>query len=241
VVSQTVWHDVECGAYEADLPVWEELAREHGGPILEIGAGTGRVALHLARRGYEVEALDYEPELIAAFLERARADGLSVAARVADAREFQADRPFPLVICAMQLIQLLGGPGGRGLALECIAGALAPYGILALAIVEGSAAVGEASLDTLPDVRETEGWIHSSRPLGVASDNGSLRVRRLRQVVSPEGELTESEHVDVLEVLEADQLEREAAKAGLVPLRRLEITESELHVGSTVVVLRRDP
>ena len=36
-----VWHDVECGGYDADLTLWRELAREAGGPVLDVGAGTG--------------------------------------------------------------------------------------------------------------------------------------------------------------------------------------------------------
>ncbi len=40
-----VWHDIECSAYRADLPLWRELAAEYGDPILDVGAGTGRVAL----------------------------------------------------------------------------------------------------------------------------------------------------------------------------------------------------
>src|SRR3954447_7644142 len=33
-----VWHDVECGRYSADLPLWHELAARERGPILEVGA-----------------------------------------------------------------------------------------------------------------------------------------------------------------------------------------------------------
>ena len=62
--SAVVWHDVECGAYRADLPVWLELAAEHGAPILEVGAGTGRVALELARADYQVTALDHDSDLL---------------------------------------------------------------------------------------------------------------------------------------------------------------------------------
>jgi hypothetical protein len=91
----------------------------------------------------------------------------------------------------------------------------------------------------LPDVRETEGWIHSSRPLGVAAVNGNMRVRRLRQLVSPSGELTEFEHVDVLDLLDAAELEREGAAAGLDPLGAREIPASDLHVGSSVVLFAR--
>ena len=66
-----IWHDLECGYYELDLPLWRELADGARGPVLDIGAGTGRVALDLARRGHEVVALDRDAELLAA-LRRAR-------------------------------------------------------------------------------------------------------------------------------------------------------------------------
>ena len=46
-----VWHDVECGRYDADLPLWRELAASARRPVLDVGAGTGRVALDLARAG----------------------------------------------------------------------------------------------------------------------------------------------------------------------------------------------
>ena len=65
------WHDVECGGYRADLPLWRELARAEAGPVLDVGAGTGRVALDLARAGHSVTALDREPELLDALV-RAR-------------------------------------------------------------------------------------------------------------------------------------------------------------------------
>ena len=48
--AHVVWHDVECGGYDADLTLWQELAREAGGPVLDVGAGTGRVALRSPAR-----------------------------------------------------------------------------------------------------------------------------------------------------------------------------------------------
>ncbi len=66
-----VWHDAECGAYDGDLSTWERLCGEHGGPLLELGAGTGRLALHLARRGHEVVAVERAPELASELARRA--------------------------------------------------------------------------------------------------------------------------------------------------------------------------
>jgi SAM-dependent methyltransferase len=235
-----IWHDVECGAYSEDLAVWERLAEAHGSPILELGAGTGRVALHLARRGFEVTAADADESLLLALERRARDESLPVGTLRADVRELPApERPYPLVIGAMQLIQLVQGEAGRRATLAGIARALTADGVAALAIVEGAeGAVGTAGPDTVPDVREVGGWVHSSLPLGVDARNGHLEVRRLRQRVSPDGDLRESEHMDRLDVIDAGALEAEAEVAGLRRAGRLEIAQSELHVGSTVVLLR---
>ena len=45
-----------------DLPFWQELARQQGSPILELGCGSGRVLLPLARAGYNVVGLEREPD-----------------------------------------------------------------------------------------------------------------------------------------------------------------------------------
>ena len=76
--SSVAWHDVECGSYSADLALWEELAAHAGGPILELGCGTGRVTLRLGRCGHRVTGLDRDAVLLAAFGERAT--GLPVGA-----------------------------------------------------------------------------------------------------------------------------------------------------------------
>ena len=47
-----IWHDLECGGYAEDLALWRELAMRHGGPVLDVGAGTGRTAIMLARAGH---------------------------------------------------------------------------------------------------------------------------------------------------------------------------------------------
>src|SRR5262249_55065568 len=85
--SEVVWHDLECGSYRADLPLWRELAERSGRQgILEVGAGTGRVALELSGAGHRVTALDHDPHLLCALRERAR--GGDIETVCADARTF---------------------------------------------------------------------------------------------------------------------------------------------------------
>ena len=86
-----VWHDVECAAYTADLDLWRSLAADAGGPILDLGCGTGRVALDLAERGFDVTGVDSDPELVEALRARARDRGLRADGVVADARSLDLD------------------------------------------------------------------------------------------------------------------------------------------------------
>ena len=233
-----VWHDVECGGYTADLAVWEELADQVDGPVLELGCGTGRVALHLARRDSEVWAVDADPSLLDALTARAVAERLAIRAVCADVRALALDRDFDLIVAPMQILQMLGGPDERRPALQCAAAHLAPVGRVAAAIVDPAAALRGGPGAALPDVRERDGWVYSSLPVvRIGTDGGGMEVRRLRQWVSPDGSLSEEEHTDRLDALDAPTLEAEAASVGLGPAGRLEIRPGDDHVGSTVVIL----
>jgi SAM-dependent methyltransferase len=242
-----IWHDVECGAYAADLPLWEELAERQGGTVLELGCGTGRVALHLARRGHEVVGLDVDPELLAVLRERAsdfRHSGVGlepealVKPLLADARDFELDSLASLVLAPTHLLQLLSGPGERAESLRCIAAALRPGGLLAAAIIE-ELPEADGAPPPLPDVREVDGWVYSSLATEVAVGPDELLVRRLRQTVSPEGSLSEEPNEIRIATFAAETLESEAAAFGLVPAGRREIPPTDLHVGSLVVLLER--
>ncbi len=235
---KTIWHDVECGSYAADLEIWEDLAKGADGPILELGCGTGRVALHLARRGHEVVGIDRDDELVLALADRAA--GLPLEARLADAREFLLDTDIALALGPMQVLQLLPDRESRLNCLLTIGAHLLPGGRVALAIVEQMPEpAGEGAPPPLPDVREVDGWVYSSLPLDVSEENGAIAIRRLRQTVSPSGELREEENEIRIQALSADQLEAEAIRAHYRPVGRLTIPATDLHVGSTVVVLER--
>jgi SAM-dependent methyltransferase len=232
------WHDVECASYTADLELWRALAAAAGGAVLDVGCGTGRVALDLAAQGHAVTALDSDKELVDELAHRAREAGLRVDAVCADARSFSLPGRFALAIAPMQVIQLMGGAEGRRDALTRVREHLEPDGRAAIALADPFEAVApEDSLPPLPDVREEDGWVLSSQPVAVRPHDAGVSIERLRQLVSPGGELSEELYSVHLDAVSADELEAEAGVAGLKSAERLEVGPTDDHVGSTVVVL----
>ncbi len=233
------WHDVECASYAADLELWRELAASAApAPVLDLGAGTGRVALDLAERGHEVTAMDSDPELVAELSRRARESGLRVDCVAGDARTLGLGRRYGLAFAAMQVVQLLGGPDGRRALFARVREHLEPGARFAAALADPFEVVPpEDSLPPLPDVAEVEGWVLSSRPVDVRPEPGGVAVHRLRQLVSPTGDLTEELHTIVLESVTPDELEAEASDSGLVPAGRRQVPATPEYVGSTVVIV----
>lgn len=232
-----LWHDVECASYRADLPLWRELAAARGGPVLDVGCGTGRVTLDLASRGHEVTGVDSDPELVARLVERARERSLPVRGEVGDARSLDLDGRHPLVILPMQVAQLLGGDAGRAAMLAAVRRHLEPGGLLAIALADPFEGVpADEALPPLPDVREEDGWVLSSTPVRVRAAEGGVAIDRHRQAVSPRGELSEEMATIVLDTVSPAELEAEGLAAGYSVRAARAIFPTRDHVGSTVVL-----
>jgi SAM-dependent methyltransferase len=231
-----IWHDLECGSYTEDLELWRELASAHPGPILDVGAGTGRIALDLARRNHRVTALDIDGELLREL--RRRAEGLPVRTVNADARELELDERFGLCIVPMQTIQLLGGEDGRASFLTAAHRHLVPGGQLAIAVsVElETFEVPPGGLGPLPDVCERDGVVYSSLPTAVRSESGAFVLERRRETVSRSGARSVEEDRIRLDRISAQTLEWEAGRVGFAPRRRWQIAPTPEYTGSTVVV-----
>jgi len=235
-ISHVLWHDIECGSYTADLPLWRDLATGQDGPVLDVGAGTGRVACDLAARGHAVVALDADADLLAAL--RSRPHGGDVETVVADARSFALARVFELILVPMQTVQLLGVPG-RAAFLRAARAHLAPGGILACAIVEQFESFDLRRNDfATPDEREVDGVLYSSQPVSLRDEGERCAIERARQVTTRHGRRTIAIDRTHLARLDAATLEREGRAAGFTPEPALAIAETADHVSSLVVILR---
>jgi SAM-dependent methyltransferase len=234
---EALWHDLECGPYVEDLPLWRALAGRAGGPVLDVGAGTGRVTLDLAVRGVEMVALDAAAPLLEALAHRAA--GLPVETVLADARDFTLDRRMSLVLVPMQTIQLLGGRSGRAAFLSCALEHLEPGGVLAAALADAMDCFDEEH-DTPPPpaVREIVGVRYASQLRTVAENGGRAAIRWRREITGPGGRYEAHEVVVALDRVSSDEVAGEARELGFRAEPHLFVDQTEEYLGSTVVVLR---
>ncbi|GAA5512111.1 cypemycin N-terminal methyltransferase [Deinococcus carri] len=121
-------YDHQYDLYRDDLHFYAGVAERAGGPVLEVGAGTGRVTAFLARRGVRVVGLEPSARMIERGLSRAREQGLDLTFVQGDARTFRLEERFPLVIAPFNALMHLYTPGEQLAALENLRAHLAPGG-----------------------------------------------------------------------------------------------------------------
>lgn len=233
-----IWHEIECDSYDVDLPLWLELAGR--GSVLDVGAGTGRVALHLAAHGAQVTALDLHEPLLAELRRRAAALDLVVPTIAADARTFDAGQArFDTILVPMQTLQLLGGAPARAAFLEAARRHLHPGGVVAAALADALEAFDEEHCEPpLPDMRELSGVVYCSRPVAVREHEGTVSIERIRETVASDGGRTVSGDVLHLDRVTASEVTAEGAELGFTALPPRQVPQTDEYVGSTVAMLR---
>ena len=94
-----------------DVRFYTDLASSLGSPVLELGAGTGRVSLSIARAGHDVVAVDVSREMLRTARRRLQALSSTPAGKVewrkADLRHLRLGRRFPLVIAPFNVFMHL--------------------------------------------------------------------------------------------------------------------------------------
>jgi SAM-dependent methyltransferase len=138
-----------------DLGFFVDLARESGGPVLELGCGTGRVLLPTARAGIEIVGLDLSASMLAVCRQKLSREPADVRARVrlleADMRDFDLGESFPLVTLPFRAFQHLIGVPDQLRCLEAVRRHLRPGGAVLLDLFN-------PSLPALVDELRTSEW-----------------------------------------------------------------------------------
>lgn len=123
---------LEHAHYTEDLALWRAVAAAAAGPVLDLGAAGGRVALALAREGVQVVALDADPRMLGALEARLADEPADVASRVstrcADMRSFVLETPVSAALAAMNTLQVLLTPEDQLACLERVRTALGAGG-----------------------------------------------------------------------------------------------------------------
>ena len=113
-------YDHQYDLYRDDLHFYAGLGERAGGPVLEIGAGTGRVTAFLARRGVDITGLEPSGRMIERGRERAAKDTLRVTFAQGDVRTFQHEQKYALAIAPFNALMHLYTPNEQLQALENI-------------------------------------------------------------------------------------------------------------------------
>jgi SAM-dependent methyltransferase len=112
-----------------DVAFYVDLARESDGPLVELGVGTGRVAIPVAEAtGRRVLGIDASAPMLAAARERAAAAGVELEVRHGDMRDLEVDEPAGLVYSPFRSLLHLPSWADRRRVFERVAAALRPGG-----------------------------------------------------------------------------------------------------------------
>jgi ubiquinone/menaquinone biosynthesis C-methylase UbiE len=154
-----------------DVPFWRRVAAAADGPVLELGCGTGRVSLPLARAGVDLVGIDRS----APMLERARQ-------RISKSRNRQFAGPLRLVRGDIRALPFHA---------RAFAMVLAPYGILQslirprdltatlAAVARVIAAGGTFGIDLVPDVPK---WREYENRVGLRGTSGGSQLTLIESV-----------------------------------------------------------
>ncbi|HEY6961898.1 MAG TPA: class I SAM-dependent methyltransferase [Gaiellaceae bacterium] len=111
-----------------DVPFYLQEAVQSGGPVLELGVGTGRIAVPIAVAGIEVVGVDLSAGMLEVARERAELAGVQVDLRRGDMRDPPVDGEFPLVLCPFRSLLHMETDADRRMALRAVSLGLTPTG-----------------------------------------------------------------------------------------------------------------
>jgi SAM-dependent methyltransferase len=152
-----------------DVAFYVEEAVRSGGPVLELGVGTGRIAVPVAAAGIEVVGVDTSAGMLEVARERAELAGVELDLRRGDMRDPPVDGAFPLVAIPFRSLLHMETDADRREALRAVARHLAPAGRLIFDVfTPGAEDIADTHgrwLEREPGIWERADWNEGSRTL----------------------------------------------------------------------------
>jgi SAM-dependent methyltransferase len=124
-------YDAWCRSVTEDIPFYVDLALHAGGPVLEVGVGSGRIAVATAVAGVPVVGVDSSPVMLELARERAARHGVALKLVEADMRDLPDLGTFALVTVPFRAFLHLRDDGERLAVLRALRERLRPGGTLA--------------------------------------------------------------------------------------------------------------
>jgi SAM-dependent methyltransferase len=144
-----------------DVPFYLEEARRTGGPVVELGVGTGRIAVPIASDGIRVIGVDSSRAMLEVCAERAALAGVAMDLRLGDLRDPPVAERVPLVICPFRSLLHMRTDEDRRRALDAARRLLAPEGRF----------VFDVFAPSRDDIEETHGrWLERERKIYERAD-----------------------------------------------------------------------
>ena len=213
-------YDLEHAGLRDDADLYLSYAQRSGGPILELGCGTGRLMAPLVEGGYEVTGVDASAPMLRLAERRLAALPSGRWRLVETVLEELAGVPeegFGLALCAMNTWAHLADPADALRALERTRRALRPAGLLVL------------------DLEDPERWAPGRGELllaGAWEDDGALVTKTVSSLYEPREGV---EHVTFLwDRVHGGKLERTCARTIMRPYRRAELEQLLERAGYTM-------
>jgi SAM-dependent methyltransferase len=154
-----------------DVPFYLEEARRSGGPVVELGVGTGRIAVPIASDGIRVIGVDASRGMLEVCAERAALSGVgaNLDLRVGDLRDPPVRERVPLVICPFRSLLHMAVDDDRRKALRAVRGLLRPGGRFVFDVFTPSRDDIEEThgrwLEREPGIFERADWDEQARTL----------------------------------------------------------------------------
>ena len=202
-----------------DVAFYADLCARHGGRVLELGCGSGRILLPLLQRGIDAVGVDASAGMLAELRRKAAALGLRAPVALMDVTRLALRGGFGVVLCPYSLVTYVTEDADLARLLAAVRRLLAPGGVFVVDAFVPKAVVAQQEFQ--PDYRRPFGEFTLARSKRIRpAGPGRNRIERRYRVLGADDQVLEQ--VDVAETIRPfapDALRAALAAAGFAPVR----------------------